>query len=144
MLEANVQNQYQMPVAMPDANAESQLGHHMGWIWLDWAYMWLHGGCILPLSGSKYACLEGSQFGHEGCFSKDATGCILLQSGCLRLPWAKEQIYNACCIWLGRAGQPGSREDGQSMVVRCFRVPNRIGACKMYHSRFKDEACSRT
>ena len=34
------------------------------------------------------------------------------------------QICSICCIWLGRAGQPGSREDGQVMVNGLSWAPN--------------------
>ena len=34
-----------------------------------------------------------------------------------------QQICSICCIWLGQAGQPGSRQYAQVMVVGCFGAP---------------------
>ena len=55
------------------------------------------------------------------------------------------QICSICCIWLGQAGQPGSREDGQGVVNGCSWAPNhrqqwrsKPAKCIIQGSRMKD------
>ena len=82
----------------------------LGWLW---GCIWLLRGCNglpmgLHMAGQRlHLAAEGLHFAAQG-----------LSVAPMR------QICSICCVWLGHAGHPGSREYAQMVVVSSSGAPN--------------------
>ena len=119
----------------------------LGWLW---GCIWLLRGCNglpmgLHMAGQRlHLAAEGLHFAAEGLSAAPM-----------------QQICSICCVWLGQAGQPGSWEYAQMVVVGRSGAPNcnsrqqmamktvkmhsklKTEDCRM-HSRLKTDGCQRT
>ena len=103
----------------------------LGW---PWGFIWLRRGCNGPPMGLHMAgqrlhlAAEGLHFGAEGPSVAPM-----------------QQICSICCVWLGQAGQPGSRQHAQMVVVGSSGAPNSRHQMAMktvkMHSKLKTEGC---
>ena len=112
---------------MSNVNVGGQCWLPRGSLWLPWtpydcseAAFGCPWGCIWLLRGSIWLPMGLHMAAQR--LHLAAEGLHFAAQGLSRAPM--RQICNICCIWLGQAGQPGSRQHGQVRLNGSSRAPN--------------------